>query len=182
MRVVVKGWNRDCGEKEIMNTDQLAVMPVAPETIGLNRGETYLQVQKARFSSFDKVHVWAAAHLNLNGWYQTHLEMDRGDIARLFYLLYGDRELEDIGRLLGSYKEQEEEQAAAITVSKEDARKAIVAQWQRLPAAERANMAQAHQFVIEAMKRYSWRVSGGAYKEAMAWLEPYVGELEAVRA
>jgi hypothetical protein len=74
----------------------------------------------------------------------------------------------------------EEERAAAIFVSKEDARKAIVAQWQRLPAAERADIGQACQFVIEAMKRYSWRVSAGAYEEAVAWLEPYVGKPEAV--
>ena len=94
----------------------------------------------------------------------------------MFYLFYGDRELDDIGRLLASYREGEEERAAAITVSKEDARKAIVAQWQRLPAADRADIGQACQFVIEAMKRYSWRVSGGAYEEAVAWIEPYVGK------
>jgi hypothetical protein len=174
MRIVARGWNRDCGEKEIMKTDQLAAMPVAPENIGLERGETYLQIRKTKY--FGKVYVWAAAKLNLNGWYQTHLEIDRGEIGRLFYLLYGDRELDDIGRLLASYKDAEEQRAAAITVPKEDARRAIVAQWRRLPAAERANIGQACEFVIEAMKRYSWRVSGGAYEEAVAWIEPHIGE------
>src|ERR1700730_12022219 len=102
MRIVVRGWNRDCGEKEIMNTDSLGSIPVAPENIGLKRGETYLQVQNTKY--LGKVHVWAAAQLNLNGWYQTHFEINRSGIARLFYLLYGDRELDDIGRQLASYK------------------------------------------------------------------------------
>ena len=49
MRVVVRGWNRDCGEKEIMNTDQLTAMPVAPENIGAGaRGDLFA-------SSEDKV-------------------------------------------------------------------------------------------------------------------------------
>jgi hypothetical protein len=177
MRVVVRGWGRDHGEKEIMKTDdyhQLEDMPVAPENIKLTWGETYLQVRKTRFSS--KVHVWASADINLNGSYQTHLELDRSDIGRLFYLVYGDRNSDEIIRLLAAYKDQEEERASAITVSQEDARKAIVAQWLRLPAAERANVHQQYDFVKEAMKRYNWRVSAGAYQQAMAWLEPHVGQ------
>jgi hypothetical protein len=175
MRVVVRGWGRDHGEKEIMNTDsRLDDMPVAPENIRLTWGETYLRVYKTRFSG--TVHVWASANLNLNGSYQTHLELDRSDIGRLFYLMHGHKELDEIGRLLALYKDEEEQRAAAITVSKEDARKAIVAQWLRLPAAERANGHQQYEFVQEAMKRYSWRVSAGAYQEAMAWIQPHVGQ------
>jgi len=94
------------------------------------------------------VHVWSGAKLTLIGWYQTHFEIDRREIGRLFHLAYGHRELDDI-------KDEEEQRAAALTAPKEDARKAIVAQWLRLPVAERANGHQAHEFVREAMKRYS---------------------------
>jgi len=182
MRVIVRGWSRDHGEKEIINTEQLEDMPVAPLDIGLKQGETYLQVVRRTNpyggdSSFSPtIHLWADAKLNLNGWYQTHFEIHRGEIGRLFYLAYGHRELGDIGRVLASFKDQEEQRAAAITVSREDAHKAIVAQWLRLPPAERANGQQQYEFVQEAMKRYSWRVSAGAYQEAMGWISPHVGK------
>jgi hypothetical protein len=176
MRVVVRGWGRDHGKKEIMKTDDglLDDMPVAPENISLTWGETYLQVH--RIMSSRSVHVWASANLNLNGSYQTHLELDDSDIGRLFYLSHGHKQLDEIGRLLAWYKDEEEQRAAAITVSKEDAQKAIVAQWLRLPAAERANWDQQYEFVKEAMKRYKWRVSAGAFQEAVAWIEPHVGQ------
>jgi hypothetical protein len=178
MRVVVRGWSRDRGEKEIMNTDQLLVdMPVAPEDIRMTQGETYLQVDGPNGSSFSPtVHVWADAKLNLNGRYQTHFEISRREIGRLFYLAYGYRGSDDIAQLIASFKDEEEQRAAAITVPEEDARKAVVAQWLRLPVAERANDQQAYEFVVEAMKRYSWRVSGGAYHQAMAWIMPLVGK------
>ena len=110
MRVIVRGWSRDHGEKEIINTEQLEDMPVAPLDIGLKQGETYLQVVRRTNpyggdSSFSPtIHLWADAKLNLNGWYQTHFEIHRGEIGRLFYLAYGHRELGDIGRVLASFK------------------------------------------------------------------------------
>jgi hypothetical protein len=175
MRVIVEGWGRNHGEKEIMNTaGRLDDMPVAPEESARTFGETYLQVHKTKFSC--TVDVWASENLNLNGSYQTRLELDRSDIALLFYLTHGHKKLDEIGRLLALYKDEEEQRAAAITVSKEDARKAIVAQWLRLPAAERANGSQQYYFVKEAMKRYNWRVSAGAYQEAMGWIKPHVGQ------
>jgi hypothetical protein len=172
MRVVVRGWGRNHGEKEIMNTgEQLLVMPVAPEKIRRTWAETYLQAR-----SSGTVHVWASANLNLNGSYETHLELYCSDIDRLFYLTHSHYELDEIGRLLAFHKDEEEQRAAAITVSREDAHKAIVAQWLRLPAAERANRLRQSEFVREAMKRYSWRVSDGAYEEAMDWIKPHVGQ------
>jgi hypothetical protein len=47
------------------------------------------------------VHVWSGAKLTLIGWYQTHFEIDRREIGRLFHLAYGHRELDDIVRLIG---------------------------------------------------------------------------------
>jgi hypothetical protein len=182
MRVIVRGWNRDCGEKVIMSADELVDMPVAPAgNITLKAGETYLQVERTTRPDGSElrsptVHVWADVKLNLNGSYQTHLEIPGREIARLFYLAYGHRELDDIARLLGSFKDEEKKQAAAVTVPKEDARKAIVAQWLLLPAAERANVGQACQFAMHAMERYSWRTSAGAYQEAVAWIGPHVGK------
>jgi hypothetical protein len=174
MRVVVRGWGRNRGEKEIMTDDRLHDMPVAPPGIRFTWGETYLQVHKTKYSA--TVRVWASADLNLNGSYLTKLELDRHDITRLFYLIHGRKDLDEIGRLLALYKDEEDQRAAAITVSREDAHKAIVAQWLRLPTAERADIHQQIEFVKEAMKRYSWRVSAGAYQEAMAWIEPHVGQ------
>jgi hypothetical protein len=127
-------------------------------------------------SHFTKAYVWAGAKLNLNGLYQTHLEIGGREIARLFYLTHGHRKLEDIGRLLDSFKNAEQRRAAAVTVPKEDAHKAIVAQWLLLPAAERANESQAYEFARQAMERYSWRVTAGAYQEAVDWLRPHVGK------
>lgn len=181
MRLTVRGWNRDCGEKIVISTDELDDMPVAPAgRITLHAGETYLQVERSTLSNGRElscsVHMWANAKLNLNGSYQTHFEISRSEIARLFYLAYGHRELDDIARLLDAYRDQEKKRAAAVTVPKEDARKAIVAQWLLLPAAERANIHQAVHFAMQAMERYSWRASAGACQEAVAWLQPHVGK------
>jgi hypothetical protein len=181
MRVVVRGWTRDCGEKVIMETDELADMPVSSEN-RLKRGETYLEVNRAPrvggrdLSARTKVHVWADVKLNLNGSYQTHFEILGLEIARLFYLAYGHRGLDDIARLLASFQEDEKIRAAAVTVSKEDARKAIVAQWLLLPAAERANHVQAYDFAKQALGRYNWRTSAGAYGDAVDWIRPHVGQ------
>jgi hypothetical protein len=176
MRVVVRGWNRDCGETVIMHTDELDDMPVAPGNVRFLPGETCLQVRVGSFSRSTRADVWASAKLNLNGLYQTHLEIGGLEIARLFYLTHGHRKLEDIGRLLDEFKDAEQRRAAAVTVPKEDAHKAIVAQWLLLPAAERANEGQACEFAMQAMERYSWRATAGAYHEAVDWLRPHVGK------
>ena len=176
MRVVVRGWSRDCGETVIMKTNELEDMPVAPEHIRFKSGETCLQVQVSHLSYHTKAHVWAGAKLNLNGLYQTHLEISGREIARLFYLTHGHRKLDDIGRLLDSFKDAEQRRAAAVTVSKEAAQKAIVAQWLLLPAAERTNVVQACEFATKSMERYSWRTTAGAYDEAVNWISPHVGK------
>jgi hypothetical protein len=175
MRVVVSGWSRDCGETIIINADELEDMPVAPDDVRFHSEETCLQVQVS--THYTKAHVWAGAKLNLNGLYKTHLEIGGREIARLFYLTHGHRKLEDIGRLLDSFKDAEQRRAAAVTVPKEVARKAIVAQWLLLPAAERANIHQACEFALQAMERYSWRTTAGAYHEAVDWINPeHVGK------
>ena len=94
----------------------------------------------------------------------------------MFYLTHGHRKLEDIGRLLDSFKDAEQQRAAAVTVPKEDAHKAIVAQWLMFPEAERADKFQAYEFAKQAMERYSWRATAGAYQEAVDWILPHVGK------
>jgi hypothetical protein len=61
-------------------------------------------------------------------------------------------------------------------MKKEDACKAIVAEWLRLPASERATQLQAFQFAIEAKNRYSWRASGDPCQEAKGWISSLIGK------
>jgi hypothetical protein len=155
-------------------------MAVAPEHLTYYPGETYLEVgQPILWHGRDigtsrTVYVSAHAKLSLNGSYLARVEIDRGDIARLFFLAYGHRETDDIVRLIAAFKEEEQRRAAAVTVPKEEARKAIVAQWLLRPAAERANMQQAYEFVMQALDRYSWPENRSRYSEAMAWIIPHI--------
>jgi hypothetical protein len=66
--------------------------------------------------------------------------------------------------------------APMALMKKEDARKAIVAEWRGLPAAERATEHRAFGFAMQAIQRYRWRASGGPYQEVMGWLSSHVGK------
>jgi hypothetical protein len=61
-------------------------------------------------------------------------------------------------------------------MKKEDARVAIVREWQALPMLERQTDAQALAFAIKAKERYPFRASGDAYQHIMSWIRPYVGK------
>jgi hypothetical protein len=61
-------------------------------------------------------------------------------------------------------------------MKKEDARKAIVSEWLRLPASERATEHQAVQFAMKAKERYSWRASGDPYQEVKTWISGYIAK------
>lgn len=61
-------------------------------------------------------------------------------------------------------------------MKKDDARRTIVAEWLRLPPADRATQFQAFQFAMKAKERYQWRASGDPYQEAMGWLSSHIGK------
>jgi hypothetical protein len=109
MRIFVRGWRRDQGEKEIMDAPLVdaANMPEAEEDHTYSMGKTYLRVTKTYFGGPDpKVLVSAGAKLNLGGRYLVRVELSRKEIAELFYLTYGG----DIVRMFASFIEDEERQ------------------------------------------------------------------------
>lgn len=61
-------------------------------------------------------------------------------------------------------------------MNKDDAKKIIVDEWRKLPAADRATQDQALMFAMGAKDRYKWRASGDPYQEAMAWISEHIGK------
>jgi hypothetical protein len=111
MRITLRGWGRNQGEKELM-TAQLEDEPVREEIDGYSMDETYLEVHPApRVSGghMFQVSLATGAKLNLNGSYLVRLELSRKDIARLFFLTHGG----DIVRWFASFVQAEEEQVAS---------------------------------------------------------------------
>lgn len=58
---------------------------------------------------------------------------------------------------------------------KAEAESAIVREWLRLPAAERATEYQALLFAISAMQRYRFSCRGDPYQYIKGWLMPHIG-------
>jgi hypothetical protein len=107
MRIVVRGWGRDQGEKEIMNA------PLGDAEEGpsdrYTRGKIYLNVQYPHIRHMAKVRVSTSAELRLGGNYLLHVELSRKEIAQLFYETHGG----DIVRMFRSFVDDEERQEAA---------------------------------------------------------------------
>lgn len=61
-------------------------------------------------------------------------------------------------------------------MTKDEARRVIVADWLKLPAAAREAEPQAAVFAMKALERYRWRASGDPYQEAMAWISAHIGK------
>lgn len=99
MRITVRGWGRDQGEKEIMNA-ALENAETDPSD-RYTRGKTYLAVDypKSRRST---VRVSTSTELHLGGNYLLHIELSRNEIARLFYETHGN----DIVRMFRSFVEE----------------------------------------------------------------------------
>jgi hypothetical protein len=117
MRILVSGWSRNQGNKDIMDTS-LEDVPVADEKIDhYSWDQTYLQIREPIapwYPSGPMVRVSVGTKLNLGGSYLLRVELSRKEIARLFYLTHpGVRELDDILRLFAKFKDQEDGGAAA---------------------------------------------------------------------
>jgi|GEM_PF-5688661 len=116
MRITVSGWSRNEGEKEIMNAPLDMNTPLEePETgVGYTWGKTYLRVKKFPQFRSAYVHVLTSTKLRLGGSYLLDVELDREEIARLFYETHGG----DIVRMFRSFIEDEEKQHYARQVEK----------------------------------------------------------------
>lgn len=113
MRVTARGWSRDHGKKEILSAD-LLYEDVSEEVKTFQQGKTYFQVKrdvqelsrgrrKVRYTA----RVSSHAELNLSGSYLVQLELNREEIARLFYLTHGDAELPQVISFFTELKRQE---------------------------------------------------------------------------
>ena len=120
MRVSVRGWGRDHGDKEILDVP-LAEVPVSDKVGMYYKNSTYLEVER-KFRALlggrqralpPEIHIRSDAKLNLNGSYLVHVELSQAEIARLFYLTHIDRELGDIVRLFASFKDDGEHEAVS---------------------------------------------------------------------
>lgn len=61
-------------------------------------------------------------------------------------------------------------------MTRDEARQAIVDEWLRLHADDRATEDQAALFAMKAPARYEWNAAGDAYQEVMAWLSAHIGK------
>lgn len=106
MRIIVRGWGRDQGEKEIMNS-ALAEAETDPSD-RYTRGKTYLEVQYPR-SRRSTVRISTGTELRLGGRYLMHVELNRDEIAQLFFETHGG----DIVRMFRTFMDDEERQRSA---------------------------------------------------------------------
>lgn len=107
MRIMVRGWGRDQGEKEIMNAALSDAIPGPDDRY--SRGETYLNVENPNVPWAAKVRVSTSADLRLGGTYLLHVELKKSEIAQLFYKTHSN----EIVRMVRSFIEDEARQDAA---------------------------------------------------------------------
>jgi Bacterial RNA polymerase, alpha chain C terminal domain len=113
VQVTVTGWARDMGAKPLLSAE-LAYLPPMETIDSYDRGETYFHVERRvrelpqrRRKVWYTIRVSAHAELNLNGSYLVQLELDRDEVAKLFYLTNGDRGLPDLFDLFSTFKARE---------------------------------------------------------------------------
>jgi len=113
MQVTVRGWSRDMGARPILSAD-LAYDSLVENVDTYHKGETYFQIQRnvrelprgGRKVGY-AIKVSAHAELNLNGSYLVQLELDRDEVAKLFYSTNGDRGLPALLELFSTFKTRE---------------------------------------------------------------------------
>jgi hypothetical protein len=128
MRITVRGWGRDLGETEIMN----AALEEAEASLGpdnrFHRGKTYLRVDS---DYINEVRVSTCAELRLGGSYLLHVELNKEEIAQLFYATHEG----DIVRMFRSFVQNERARELAEYVERRRQRLAK----QRLAQEEQAS-------------------------------------------
>lgn len=83
MRITVRGWGRDEGEKEIMDAGLRDAETGPVERY--SRDKIYLKIQNPEKRSRTSVRVSTHAELRLGGNYLLQVELSRKEIAQLFF-------------------------------------------------------------------------------------------------
>jgi hypothetical protein len=103
MRIKVRGWGRDQGEKVLM--DAALSEAGEPRDNSYSRGELYLQIDY-KDSRLSKARVSTSADLRLGGSYLLQVELSRHEIAQLFFATHSG----DMVRMIQSFILEEERQ------------------------------------------------------------------------
>jgi hypothetical protein len=114
MRVTARGWSKDHGPKELLSSE-LSYAEINEGVDKFSDDKTYFQIARnvrerlrGRRRVDYTVRISAHAKLNLNGSYLVQLELDRTEIARLFYETNGDQGLPELLKLFSEFKDQNE--------------------------------------------------------------------------
>jgi hypothetical protein len=106
MRITVRGWGRDLGETEIMNT---ALADAEAPGDRLSQGKLYKRVTDLENKRWTTVHISTSADLRLGGTYLLRVELTRKEIAELFF----DTHKAAMVRMIQSFIEDEENEDRA---------------------------------------------------------------------
>ncbi|WIW43868.1 hypothetical protein ML401_20330 [Bradyrhizobium sp. 62B] len=113
MQVTTRGWARDHGPKPLLSSS-LTTEDVSDEIGRFERGKTYLEIDRevitlpsGRRRVSCTARISGHAELNLNGSYLVQVELDRKEIARLFYLTHGDAELPELIKFFSELRREE---------------------------------------------------------------------------
>jgi hypothetical protein len=128
MRITVRGWGRDQGEREIMS----AGLADAESPAGsYSRGKVYKAVLNQEDRRKTKVRVSTSTELRLGGTYLLHVELSRREIAQLFYETHSG----SMVRMVRSFIEEEASEDRAL----------LLQQMARLDERRRQRLAQEEQ-------------------------------------
>lgn len=109
MRIIVSGWGRSHGKKEIMDAP-LALATTHNEKGKFSFGETYLQTIGTESFPARRVQISTGVELRLGGNYRLEVELSRADIAHLFYKTHSG----DIVRMFRSFVENDKPLSAPL--------------------------------------------------------------------
>jgi hypothetical protein len=107
MRIKVRGWGRDQGEKVLM--DAALSEAGEPENNTYSRGTTYLQIDNKDSRRWRQARISTSADLRLGGSYLLQVELSRYEIAQLFFATHSG----EMVRMVQSFILEEERQATA---------------------------------------------------------------------
>ena len=113
MQVTTRGWSRDHGAKPVLSAI-LTAEDVTGDVERYQRDKVYFeidhqvtQLSRGRRRVHCTARVSSHAELNLNGSYLVQLELSREEIARLFYLTHGDKELPEMIEFFSGLRREE---------------------------------------------------------------------------
>ncbi len=114
MRVTARGWGKDHGQKDIIG-DNIEKAPVRSGTFWHSDDKAQLQIlSSARDLLFyPKAVISMGARLTLSGHYVVQVELNRIEIARLFYLTHREFGLDGLIGMFARLKDEQEKEEEA---------------------------------------------------------------------